>query len=101
MRRRVDNFDMRESLRKITEQPARTRIVFFGHQSEIVAERQQLLEQLYRIVAPSDQSETVCQPEAACEKHPFAAGQPVETGARRIAQNKTVADQLALDRLDR
>ena len=42
---------MRESLGEVADQPAARGVVFFGEKPEIVADRQQPLEQLLGIVA--------------------------------------------------
>src|SRR5438034_1287087 len=69
VRRGVDDRGVREGLREIAEQPPPGRIVFFGEQAEIVADRQQALEQRNRVVASPDQGKAVGQPEAARQEH--------------------------------
>src|SRR5437763_1524784 len=43
--RAVDEGDMGESLREVADQPSRRRIVFLGEQPDIIAQREQALEQ--------------------------------------------------------
>ena len=47
--RGVDERHVRERLRKVAQHPPSLRIVFFGEQSHVVAQRQQTLEQLFRL----------------------------------------------------
>ncbi|CAM5416092.1 hypothetical protein BSAF29S_02732 [Bacillus safensis subsp. safensis] len=71
---------------------------------EVVAQRQQLLEQLPRLVHAADHRQVVGHPERAGEERALVAGQAVDAlllALGRVAQDEPVGGgQLALDRLD-
>ena len=73
--RGVDQGDMREGLRVVAHLPPRPRIVFFGEQTDIVAQREQPLEQYAGVVVPALQDVVVGEPETAGNKRPFITGQ--------------------------
>ena len=75
---RVDEPDVRERLREVAEQPFRGRVVFLRDQAEVVAEREQPLEEPARLVAPPLHQERVDEPERAREEHAFAARETVD-----------------------
>src|SRR5215469_12443001 len=101
MCRGVDNCDVRESLRKISELAFGGGIVFFGEQAEIVSECEQALEQRDRIVAPANQRKAVGEPETAREEDAFARRQSIRPGGAWVAAHKPIMHKLALDRRDR
>src|SRR5215469_14685012 len=68
--RRTDECKMRECLREIAKLPLRLRVVFFGQQANIVAQREQTLEQGACFGIPMLQLVIIGEPEAAREKHP-------------------------------
>src|SRR5260370_1080322 len=91
-----------ESLWKISELTFVDRIVFFGKETEIVAQSEQPFEQLPRVVFSPDQMQTRSQPKRARQKNTFLARQTVNAFlGRPITQNQTVLHQLALNRNDR
>ena len=47
--RRIDEPDVREALRKVADEAAEPRVVFLGHQPEVVAQMQNTLEKLGRV----------------------------------------------------
>src|SRR5882724_582520 len=67
--RRVDERDVRESLREVAEVAARARIVLLREQTHVVGEAAQPLEEAARLVAAPEHDEAVGQPEAAGEEH--------------------------------
>ena len=73
---RVDQREVRERLREIAELAAAAGIVFLGEQPDVVARRQQALEQLARLVVASLQDVVVGEPEAAGRKTPSPGGSP-------------------------
>ena len=88
----IDQPDVAERLRKITEHSPPQGIVFLGQQADIVAESAQPFEQTPCVVVTAEQNEDVGEPEAAGEERPFAGRQTVVSGARVIPQHETVAD---------
>src|SRR5215471_15979646 len=70
--RRSDESKMRECLREIAKLPLRLRIVFFRKQTNVVAQREQTLEQSACFGVPMLQPIIVGKPETAREKHTFS-----------------------------
>jgi hypothetical protein len=56
---------MRKRLRKVTEESLGCRLVFLRKQTDIVAQREESLENLARLLAPPLQHEVVREPKAA------------------------------------
>ena len=77
------------------------RIVFLGEQADVVAQREQPLEQAPRVVVAAEQHVVVGQPEAAGEERAFAGGQSVVGRVAVVAQHEAVDEQVLLDRRDR
>jgi hypothetical protein len=73
--RSVDQTDMAERLRKISEHAPGTRVVFLGEQTEIILQREQALEKHLRIVETPLQDVIVRQPEAASSECALAGRQ--------------------------
>ena len=89
----VDQRHMRECLRKIAEQLARGGIVFLAQQADIVAERDQPLEQGVCVVEPAEHHIGIDQPEAARQERAFARRQPVVRARGVVAQHQTADHQ--------
>jgi hypothetical protein len=53
--RSVDESDVRQRLREVAEHAARTRVIFLGEQADVVAQREQPLEQPSRIFTALEQ----------------------------------------------
>src|SRR4051794_22647299 len=64
----VDQRDMRERLREISELAFGARVIFLGEEPDIVPEREQPLEELAGVVASTHQHVVVREPEAAGEE---------------------------------
>jgi len=72
-----------------------------GQQAEIVAHRQEALEEGGRVVGAPALHVGVDEPEAAGEEGALRAGQAVGRFLRPVAQDEAVVPQVALDRRDR
>src|SRR6201995_1309682 len=93
---------MRERLRKVPEQPPGFGVVLLRQQAEIVAEIDEALEELERLVVTAEQLVAVAEPERARQDPAFAAGYPVGGRlARLVAAQEAAVQELALDCLDR
>ena len=80
----------------------RARVVLLGEEADVVAEVEQPLEELPRLVVPALERQHFGEPERAGEEHALARGQPVHLAvAPGVAQHEPVDRELALDRLDR
>ena len=81
--------------------PRCTRVVFLGEQADIVAERQQALEQRARLALRPCRID--CRPARSCRRgtRPRPAAGRRRDLAVSIAHDKAVTDQIALDRRDR
>src|SRR5437762_12995553 len=62
--RAVDERDVREGLREVSDLPPRVHVVLFREQSHVVADREQPLEQAARLVHAPGQDVRIHEPEA-------------------------------------
>ena len=76
--RGADEREVGERLREVAELAAGDRVVFLGEQADVVAEVEQPLEQLARLVVPALQRQHLDEPERAGEEDALAGGQPVD-----------------------
>ena len=76
------------------------RVVLLCEQSDIVAQRQQALEKLARLVDAPLQDVIVGQPEAAGQKGPLSGRQAVNDLSGVVTHDKTVNEKALLDCLD-
>src|SRR2546423_913299 len=97
---RVDERDVRESLRKVSEMTPRAWIILLAQKSDIVAQRDKLLEEPHGIIPAAEQQIGVRQPEAASEEGAFAGRQAVFRLERVVAQHQSIDDKSPLDRRD-
>lgn len=97
---RVDQRDVGEGLREVADLPAISRIVFLREQPEIVAQRQQAVEQTLGLLAASDGDVGVREPEAAGQEDAFTGFEPVIGDFRVVAAYEAVDEQVPFDRLD-
>src|SRR5208337_4700918 len=91
--RSVDQTDMTERLRKISEHATGTRVVFLSEQTEIIPQRQQSLEKHTRIAETPLQDVIVRQPEAASEECALAGRQTVDPVLGGIAHHQAAVAQ--------
>ena len=69
---------MRERLREVAELTAALRVVFLREQADVVAEVEQALEQLARLVSLPLPGQHLDEPERAWQEDALAGGQPVD-----------------------
>jgi hypothetical protein len=95
----VDQRHVAERLWKVSDQPAGCGVVLLRQQSDVVAQREQPLEDLPGLVVPTHQGVVVGEPERAGEERALAGGQPVDAVARLlgVALHEAVLQQLPLD----
>src|SRR5262245_14900319 len=67
---RVDQGQVRKSLREVADEPTRARLVLLGQKAEVIAQRQQALEQRFGIAPTANGQIRIDQPEAAGEEGP-------------------------------
>src|SRR5665811_1478347 len=96
----VDEGEVAECLRSVTELPVRAEIPFLTQQSDIVAQAQQPLKECDSLVPSSRALECVHEPEGTREEDAFTARQPVVAVLRPVAQHETVLREVPLDGLD-
>jgi hypothetical protein len=72
----VHERDVRERLGTVAHQSLCPCIELLGKQTDIVPQSEQMLEEPPRVVFALQQDVRVSEPEAACQKHPFAPGRP-------------------------
>ena len=73
----VDEGEVAECLRSVTQLPVRAGIPLLTQQSDIVAQVQQPLKECDSLVPSSGALEGVHEPEGTCEEHPFATRQAI------------------------
>ena len=95
--RGVDQCEVREGLREIAELPLSGWIIFFGKQSNIIAQRQQSAKQFARIFFSPLQDVVVRKPEAARQECAFSGKKPISSLTGMIPQHETVPNEIALD----
>src|SRR5687768_1007111 len=83
-----DEREMRERLRKISEHALLRRVVLFGEQPDVVAERKQSIDQLFRFLPSSAHRVRIGEPEAASEKRAFVARQSVDLRRGVVAMHE-------------
>src|SRR5687768_11341858 len=96
--RGVDEPDVRERLREVAQHATGDGIVLLRQQPNIVAEREQPLEQLARLGFSPHERVVVGQPEAAGQKRPFTRRQAIVGFAGAVALDEAALDELALNR---
>src|SRR5580704_1639604 len=100
---RVDQGHMREGLREVADHPSGERVVFLRKETELIAQREQALEQFDRILLAADHVEAVDEPERTGQERPLPAREPIDRSVviGAVAQHEAVIDQVALDGFDR
>src|SRR3984893_929031 len=93
----VDERDVREGLREVTELTSEAWIVFLRQKADIVAQGQQALEQLAGLTDTPLQDEIVGKPKAAREKRPLAGRQSVGNLPGVVATDEPANEEAALD----
>ena len=97
----VDQTDVAIGLRKIAQHAPCGGIELFGQQSNVVAMREQTLEEPLRILVSTLQDVIVHQPKAASQEGAFARRKTIDALVRLIAQHKLIIDeQPLLDRFE-
>src|SRR4051812_12715947 len=71
---RVDQGDVAEGLREVADLALQARVPLLGEEAQVVAERQELLEELAGLVDPADHREVVRHPERAGQERALVAG---------------------------
>ena len=95
----VDQPDEAERLGGVAQLPSAGGVVLLAEHADVVAQSQQPLKQRSRLVATTDPGQRVDQPETARQERSLAAGETVVAGLGVIAQQQTVAAEVALDRV--
>jgi hypothetical protein len=83
--RGLDERHMAERLRRVADLTRIPGVVFLAEQPDVVAQREQPVEELMCLFVAADHVQGVGQPEAACQERALAAGQAVDgrSGVRR------------------
>ena len=94
---------MGERLGKVADEPTRDRVVLLGQQPEVVAQVEEALEELARIVVTTQQRQAVGHPERAGQEGALSAGESVDLArvGGAVAEDEVPFDELPLDGLDR
>src|SRR5678815_6198607 len=74
---RIHQRDVTEGLWEIAHQPARARLVLLAEKSNVVAQREESLEELAGLVVTVEHGQRIREPEAAGKEGPFTGRQPV------------------------
>ncbi len=99
---RVDQGHVREGLREVADHPSGERVVFLREQTELVAQREQALEQFDRVLLAADHVEAVDEPERTGQERPLPPREPVDRSVviGAVAQHEAVIDQIVFDGFD-
>src|SRR5437762_10611307 len=98
--RRIDQRDVRERLGEIAHLTLRPRIILLGEEPDVIAEREQPLEESARVLMAPLQHVVVRKPKAASDEGALAAGKPVVGLLTIVAQHESIDDQSLLDLLN-
>src|SRR5262245_422924 len=98
--RRADDRDVGERLREIPELSFRPRVVLLGQEADVVAQREQSLEEPPRVVMAAEEQVDVDEPEAARDERALAGGKAVVGFPAVVAQHQAVHEETLLDLLD-
>jgi hypothetical protein len=90
-----------ERLREVADLPLAADVVLLREQPEVVAERDEPLEQRARLGHAAIERERADEPERARQELPLVAREAVVGLGRRVAGDEVVAAELAPDRVDR
>ena len=91
---------MGEGLREVPDLTVHPRVIFFSEKSDVVAQGEEMLEHLARVVVSAEQFVVVGEPKAAGEERALAAGQAVVRRGAVVAEHESVDEQSLLDLLD-
>ena len=95
---------MRERLREVPDQAPGVDVVLLGEQAEVVAEREQPLEERLRLGEAALEHHHLDEPERARQERPLAGREPVDAGVLLVGAvplDEPVAHEVPLDRRDR
>ena len=96
---RIDERNVRESLRKIAGQAFRSRVVFLRQKPDIVAQARKSFEKPAPIGDAAEHHKAVGKPEAAGQEGALARRQPILRSFGVVAQNEALGrDEPAPDR---
>src|SRR4051812_36079211 len=101
--RRADQCEMGERLGEVPELPAGHRVVFLGEEPDVVAEIQEPLEELARLVQLALKGEDLRQPERAGNEDALAGREAIDVAVAPgdVALDEPVDRQLPPNRVDR
>jgi hypothetical protein len=97
----VDDRNVRQRLREIADQVSATAIIFLGQQPDVVAQREQSLEQRNRVRLSAGKRKRIGEPKRTRQKGAFLRRQSVDAIRGQITHHESVDEELALDRGDR
>src|SRR5437763_1933285 len=97
----VDQCDVREGLREISDLPTEARVVLLCEKSDIVAQGQQALEQLAGLIDAPLQDVIIGQPKAAGQKGSLSGREAVKDLSGVVTHDETVNEKAVLDCRDR
>src|SRR5687768_2184315 len=96
----VDQSDVREGLRKVSQLAPCGRVVLFRQQPDIIAERQQPLEDFFCLFVLSLKGENVGQPEGAKQKDSLAVRQTIDSRIRDVPSDEASCFELLANHVD-
>src|SRR5579862_1043657 len=99
--RRVDERDMAEGLWKIPELAAKSGIVFFGEQADVIAQIEQTQVEFARLLMTAGHPIVVGEPERARNECPLTRRETIDAGLGRIPEHQPFVHEFSFDRGDR
>src|SRR6185312_11407424 len=91
----VDERHVRQRLREVAEHHPVDRVVLLGEEADVVAQREEPLEQALGLAPASGERERIGEPERAGQERAFASRQAVGRGMLAVAHHEPVANELA------
>jgi hypothetical protein len=95
--RGIDQSDVRERLRKVSDLASGSGIIFFCQQPDIVAQAQQPLKHRPSVFIATLQDVIVGKPKAASKEGAFVPGQTVDFALGIVAGDKAILEQKLFD----
>src|SRR5271170_4539477 len=97
---RIDQRNVGEGLRKISELTSKNRIVLLGQQANVIAQPEQTLEEIPRLLMAAGQRIIVREPERTRHERSLTRRQSIDPALSRVSEHQASINQFPLDRTD-
>jgi hypothetical protein len=97
----IDQSNMRERLRKITNHALCGEIIFFGEKTDVILKGQHFFHQFLGVCVAPHESVGFRQPEGAGQENAFAGRKPIVDFMRVVAQDEAIAFEILFNGVHR